>query len=69
MNRIRVQSSNIVSVGYDEKSKVLEIEFDNGIYQYFDVPQDVYEDFMNAPSLGKFFHKEIKGKYRFTQVA
>ncbi len=69
MDRIHVQSSNIVSIGYDEKSEVLEIEFSNGIYQYFDVPQDAYEDFINAPSVGNFFQKNIKVKYRFIKVA
>jgi len=69
MNRITVQSSNIVSVGYDEKSGVLEIEFSNGIYQYFDVPQEEYQGFINAPSLGKYFQMNIKRRYRYVKLA
>lgn len=42
MNRKSVTSSNIASIGYDETSETLEIEFKNGgVYQYFDVPQGV----------------------------
>lgn len=70
MDRISVRSSNIRSVGFDASSSTLEVEFESGsVYQYFDVPKDVYEDFMNASSLGKFSQKDIKGKYRFVQVA
>jgi len=32
-------------------------------YVYQGVPESVYKDFMAAESLGKFFVKEIKGKY------
>ena len=39
MERIAVESSNLASIGYDEASMVLEVEFKHGgIYQYFDVP-------------------------------
>ena len=36
-------------------------------YKYADVPESVYKDFMAAESLGKFFTKEIKGKYTETK--
>lgn len=32
-------------------------------YTYADVPESVYTDFMAAESLGKFFTKQVKGKY------
>jgi hypothetical protein len=42
MNREAVTSSNIASIGYDEDSQTLEIEFLNGgLYQYFDVPPNL----------------------------
>lgn len=38
MKRIPVSSSNLASVGYDEISQALEIEFlHGGVYQYFGV--------------------------------
>ncbi len=51
MNRTPVDSSNIADVGYDETSMTLEVGFNTGtIYQYFDVPQTVYQEFMSAGS-------------------
>ena len=39
MDRIQVRSSNIRSIGYDQKTQTLEVEFlKGGVYQYFDVP-------------------------------
>ena len=45
MERDSVVSSNIEAIGYDERSRTLEVCFKNGrVYQYFDVPLDVYRD-------------------------
>lgn len=64
MDRIPVSSSSISSVGYDSSSSVLEVEFANGsVYQYFGVPQNVFDDFMNASSKGQFFNFNIKDRY------
>jgi len=59
--RFPVESSNIVSIGYDPVTSTLEIEFHSGaIYQYFAVPQEIYDGLMNARSKGAFFHQFIK---------
>lgn len=70
MNRQRVSSSNLSSVGYDEASETLEIEFDSGsVYQYSRVPAAVYSALMSAASHGKFFNARIKNAgYRCVQV-
>ena len=69
MKRQSVTSSNIASIGYDEASKTLEIEFLNGgVYQYFDVPMRVYEDIMSAGSHGVYLAQNIKGAYRYSKV-
>lgn len=34
-------------------------------YEYENVPEEVYEDFINADSLGKFFGENIKDQYEF----
>lgn len=69
MNRYPVISSNVAAIGYDDESQTLEVEFnDGGIYQYFDVPPRVYEEFRNATSPGKYLHNEIKGHYRFARA-
>lgn len=69
MKRTHVESSNIESIGYDSKSQTLEIEFLNGsIYQYFDVPERMYNELMSADSHGKYLNANIKGVYRYSKV-
>ena len=55
MERIEVRSSDIRSVGYDKKMKTLEVEFKNkSIYQYSEVPEEVYVELMEARSIAFF---------------
>jgi len=55
IKRIPVVSSNIAAVGYDKKSHILEIEFHHGaIYQYMDVPENVYESLINSSAMGSY---------------
>ena len=70
MNRQYVSSSNIASIGYDSTSQILEVEFLNGaVYQYYDVPEALYEGLMAADSHGKFLNEYIKmGGYRYDRV-
>jgi hypothetical protein len=69
MKRHSVSSSNIASIGYDERSNTLEIEFLNGgVYQYFDVPKIEYDGIINANSHGQYLAQKIKGNYRFSKV-
>ena len=70
MDRIPVQSSHLASVGYDPATSTLEIEFHGGsVYQYFGVPQEVYEGLLNAGSKGSYFHQNIKeAGYPYTKV-
>lgn len=56
----------LASVGYDEKEQILEVEFNHGgIYEYYDVEKKVYDDLMNADSLGRYFINNIKDGYDY----
>lgn len=69
MERHAVSSSNISSIGYDQNNMILEVEFQNGFtYQYFDVPQNIYEGLMRAISHGSYLNSVIKGNYRYTRI-
>lgn len=70
MERTPVASSNLASVGYDAASSTLEIEFHkSGVYQYFAVPQDVYDSLMAAGSKGTYFDQSIKkAGYAYARV-
>lgn len=64
MDRKKVSSSSIRSVGYDERSRTLEIEFSSGsIMQYANVPSEVYRRFLAAPTLTSFFRDNIEEEY------
>jgi hypothetical protein len=69
MNRTPVTSTSVVSIGYDPNTLTLEVEFrGNSVYQYFDVPETVYQELMRAGSIGHFMHANIKDRYRYTKV-
>ena len=69
MKRQSVESSNLASVGYDAENEILEVEFNHGgVYQYFDVPENIYNDLINAPSIGSYLAQNIKGRFRYSKV-
>jgi hypothetical protein len=69
MDRIIVNSTNLVSVGYDASEQALEVEFQSGnVYQYLDVPETIYQSLMTADSKGQFFHDNILKEYDFREV-
>lgn len=70
MDRETVSSSNIASVGYDAGTETLEVEFTNGsVYQYYNVPQVTYEQFMASGSKGQFFHTSIRNVFGYSRVS
>ena len=70
MNRTPISSSNLRSVGYDQPTSTLEVEFRHGgVYQYFDVPEARYAGLMSAYSKGSYFDQSIKnGGYSYRQI-
>ena len=70
MERKRISASNIRSVGYDTRNRLLEIEFSNGsIVQYSGVSGEVYRRLMNAPSPGSYFHDEIEENFPAKKIS
>jgi hypothetical protein len=62
-------SSNIAGFDYVKETRVLTVEFKNGgRYNYYDVPDVVYEGMKGATSYGQFLAQNIKGKYRYARV-
>jgi len=69
VERIVVESTNLDSVGFDRGKSTLEIEFrDGSIYQYYDVPEMVYEGLMRAGSKGRFLHENIRDVFRYVRL-
>jgi KTSC domain len=66
---LHVKSTNITSVGYDKKSRVLRILFREGsMYDFEGVPPQLFNQLMAAESKGTFFQEFIKGQFSFTRV-
>lgn len=63
MQREPVTSSSVVSLGYDAATETLEVEFSSGVYQYYNVPQPIYDEMMAGDSIGKFVNAYIKPAY------
>ena len=69
MERKRVNSSKLKSVGYDEMSRTLEIEMSNGqIFQYTGVYPEVFRRLMAAPNPTAFYDDKIAEEYSARRV-
>jgi hypothetical protein len=69
MDREKVESSAIRSVGYEPRRQLLEVEFHSGrVYRYHDVPPATHRRLLAAESKGRFFNFEVKPGYRCERV-
>jgi len=69
LERQPVKSVILRSVGYDDSTKILEIEFHSGlVYHYLGVPLKVYTDLMRSGEVGKFFSEKVRTQFRTKQV-
>lgn len=69
MERVAVQSREIALLGYDAGRKMLEVTFRRGgVYHYQNVPVDIYQALLQAPSIGTFFSEKIRNQYPFEKV-
>ena len=69
MERKRVSSSKIKSVGYDEKTRTLEVEMSTGqVFQYGGVYPEVHRRFLAAPNPSAFFDDKIAEEYSAKRV-
>lgn len=69
MEMIKVSSSNVDSVGYDNDSSLLYVRFTSGaLYTYVSVPIFEFEGLINAPSIGTYLNRNIKGAYAYQRI-
>lgn len=68
--RTPLASSSIALVTYDPDDGLLEIQFrrTGHVYDYFDVPRDVYRAFMDAASKGAFVNRVLKPNFDYARV-
>ncbi len=71
MPRLRtVESASIDAVGYDDANEELYLRFreSGDTYAYYGVEPEVYEELMQAGSMGRFVNLKIKGHYFYRKL-
>lgn len=64
----KVDSSTIEQVDFDPLMNKVSVCFKNQtVYEYYDVDKALYEEFVAASSVGKFFSQNIKKKFEFAK--
>lgn len=67
---VDVNSSNIKNTVYDTESKDLTVTFNNSsVYQYYDVPWELFTKFRMSDSQGKFFSINISKNYKYKKIS
>ncbi|MNT60577.1 hypothetical protein D3C71_74590 [compost metagenome] len=63
-------STVISSFHYDDIRKILVVTYLSGaVYEYMQVPREVYERMQSAFSKGTFLNKYIKRHYRYRKIS
>ena len=69
IERTRVDSSAIASIGYDEFRQILELEYiDGDVYRYFEVPAALHRALLDAPSIGQFVNAQVRDAFGHEKV-
>lgn len=64
------ESSNIAAYAYDERSEVLQVDFQSGgRYQYFGVEPSVFTELQECESKGKYISGSVKKKFPCGKIA
>ena len=69
MKPVRVDSTTLSMVAYDNSHRFLQVEFrDQTTYRYFDVPFDVFRSLLGAESKGVFFNRHIRDRFAYARI-
>lgn len=66
------ESSQVRRFKYNHETRVLTVQFvsTGSVYEYIDVPVEIYEQFKAAESKGSYFIRNIKrGPYRYQRIS
>lgn len=64
-----IESSNLIRTEYDSETKKLKTTFKNGVlYEYEDVPHNIYAQFRISESQGKFFNTKISKSFNYKKL-
>jgi hypothetical protein len=64
-----VESSALRAAAYAEGEALLYLLFGSGeLYRYFDFPRWQYQEFLEADSKGRYFGRNIRGRFRYERM-
>jgi hypothetical protein len=59
----------LAAVAYEPEPRTLYLRFrSGGVYGYFEVPEDLYQEFLQAESRGRHFLSRIRGQFRYQRI-
>lgn len=62
-------SETIARFAYAKEEQVLAVEFKSGgRYEYYDVPEAVFDGMVSAPSKGQYHARNVKGIFRYART-
>jgi hypothetical protein len=62
-------STTLASAVYDPDGMILRLSFrDGAVYQYFQIPAGLDQNFLLADSHGRFFNHQIRGHFPHSRV-
>lgn len=66
---VGINSSNLKSATYETEVKTLSVTFKNGsIYEYYDVPWEIFTKLRMAESQGKFMNQHVNKTFKYKKV-
>ena len=69
MNRLALDSTDIVSVGYNPRISALELELTAAdIRTYFNVPNEIFEGLMGADCPKTYFAENIQRQFKWKKA-
>lgn len=69
MHVATVESTTLATVAYDEARELLQLEFcSQAVYVYFGVPPTVHQALLAAPSKGRYFNQNIRGRFSYRSI-
>jgi hypothetical protein len=60
----------LASAAYDAAKHILYLRFRSGdVYRYFEIPAELYREFLDAESRGRYFLSHIRNHFRYERLA
>lgn len=65
-----IESKMFTAAAYAVERRTLYLRFTSGeVYQYFEFPEQDYQEFLHAESRGRYFLSHIRDHFRYERLA